>query len=204
MYKVFLNDKVIILTTGFDLELMCNKMLYFRYDDFEEIYFIISLLEDHPGLKGVVIQDAALDELWADFRAHFREIDAAGGLVINDNSELLLINRLGKWDLPKGKHEDGESIAECALREVEEECGISGLVLGKPLPDTYHTYTLKGIRYLKRTHWFEMRGNQNVLTPQKEEGIVEAKWFAPQAIDWQHMPTYPNIKILVDQFKASH
>lgn len=199
MYKVFLNDKVIILTSAQDLELMQNGFLFFQYDDFEELNFVLSLLESNESLRGCVIQSFNLDELWADFRAHFREIDAAGGLVSNDKGQLLLIHRLGKWDLPKGKREQGEEVAECALREVNEECGIHDLALGSPLPDTYHVYHLSGIRYLKRTFWFEMKSNQQHLIPQMEEGITEVVWIDPAHIDWNTMPSYPNIMNLIDR-----
>lgn len=199
MYKVFLNDKVIILTPHHDLELMEDGFLFFQYDDFEELNFVVSLLETNDALRGSVIQYSLLDELWADFRAHFREIDAAGGLVRNDSGEVLFIHRLGKWDLPKGKREMEEEIADCALREVREECGLEDLTLVKPLSDTYHAYHMNGIRFLKRTYWFEMRSNQQHFVPQAEEGITDVLWVHPSAINWDKMPTYRNIKSLIDR-----
>ncbi|MCA1751883.1 MAG: NUDIX hydrolase [Flavobacteriales bacterium] len=204
MYKVFINEKAIILTGDPDLELMSNKMLYFRYDDFEEINFVISMLETYEGIAGVVIQSDALEDLWSDFRAHFKEIEAAGGLVFNEEGEVLFIHRFGKWDLPKGKREANESVPDCALREVEEECGISHLNLGEPLPDTYHTYSIEGVRHLKRTYWFDMHTVKQNLTPQTEEGITAARWMSPSEIDWDAMPTYPNIRLLVDGFLQIH
>lgn len=204
MYKVFVNEKAIILTGQPDLELMSNKMLYFRYDDFEEINFVLSLLETYEGIAGVVIQSNDLEDLWSDFRAHFREIEAAGGLVFNEEGEVLFIHRFGKWDLPKGKREPGEAVADCALREVEEECGISHLRLGEPLPDTYHTYGIDGRRHLKRTYWFEMNTVKQNLIPQTEEGITAARWIRPSDINWETMPTYPNIRLLVDAFLEIH
>jgi 8-oxo-dGTP pyrophosphatase MutT (NUDIX family) len=51
-------------------------------------------------------------------------IKAGGGIVVNEQNEVLLIYRRGKWDLPKGKLDDGETIEECALREVKEETGL--------------------------------------------------------------------------------
>ena len=67
-------------------------------------------------------------------------VEAAGGLVFNKDGDILMIFRNGKWDLPKGKLEIGESIEECAIREVEEECGISGLIIEKKIKDTYNIY----------------------------------------------------------------
>ncbi len=200
MYKVFINEKVVILTDCYDLELLQNGMLYFQYDDFEELHFVLTMLEDSNDLTGVIIQTNELDILWADFRAHFREIEAAGGLVTNDSNEILLIHRFGKWDLPKGKREKGESILTCAVREVQEECGLNDLKPGKQLRDTYHIYREKDSRILKRTYWFEMKSSTGQLVPQAEEGIEQAIWLASEKIDWTQMETYPNIRILIDSF----
>ena len=52
---------------------------------------------------------------------------AGGGKVYNPKNEILFIFRNGKWDLPKGKAEAKETINLTALREVEEETGITGL-----------------------------------------------------------------------------
>ena len=49
-------------------------------------------------------------------------IKAAGGVVENHKNEILMMKRLGHWDLPKGKADPGENSATTAQREVEEEC----------------------------------------------------------------------------------
>jgi 8-oxo-dGTP pyrophosphatase MutT (NUDIX family) len=198
MYKVFINDKVVFLTPSCDLELLANHMVYLRYDDFEELHFLISMLEE-TELMGAVIYGANFDILWADFRAHFREIEAAGGVVRNQRGEILFIHRLEKWDLPKGKIEPGEEPLEAALREVEEECGILDLKAGAHLADTYHTYTVDGIPYLKRTYWYEMYSEQNSFTAQKEEGITLVKWLGKKEVDWQKMQSYESIKDMLNQ-----
>ena len=78
-----------------------------------------------------------------------------------------MIFRNSKWDLPKGKLEVGENIQECAIREVEEECGISNLEIVSELSSTYHTYEMNGKAILKRTYWFKMNTNyDNKLLPQ--------------------------------------
>ena len=56
-------------------------------------------------------------------------IQAGGGLVENEKGEILFMFRRGKWDLPKGKLDPGESLENCALREVKEETGIRILEL---------------------------------------------------------------------------
>ena len=67
-------------------------------------------------------------------------ITAAGGLVLNPNTEILMIFRRGHWDLPKGKLDEGETIVSCAVREVQEETGLSDIHVDQFLLMTKHTY----------------------------------------------------------------
>lgn len=107
------------------------------------------------------------------------KIIAGGGLVLNEAGELLLIFRRGKWDLPKGKLDEGETIAQCAVREVMEETGITGITLGELIGISYHEYfdTFINQEAIKETHWFAMQANgvQN-LVPQTEEDILGIRW----------------------------
>ena len=66
------------------------------------------------------------------FAAEFALIEAAGGVVVNDCGQWLMIRRNGRWDLPKGHLECGERIEECAAREIEEETGVRAGVV-RPL-----------------------------------------------------------------------
>jgi len=135
---------------------------------------------------------------WESFCAEYTLIEAAGGLVYNSKSQLLMIFRNGKWDLPKGKLEQNENIEECAIREVEEECGVSGLCIVNALQDTYHTYEIKGKRILKRTYWFEMSTNfKGNLMPQTEEGITKVVWVGKQNIAEKLENSFGNIKELL-------
>jgi len=124
-----------------------------------------------------------ITENWESFCANYVLIEAAGGLVYNVKDQLLMIFRNGKWDLPKGKLEVGENIEQCAMREVEEECGISGLTITQQLQETHHTYEINGQKILKRTYWFEMissfKGN---LVPQTKEGITAVVWVDKEDI----------------------
>lgn len=126
--------------------------------------------------QGIIYHDN-LAELKEEFFKQFEIIVAGGGLVFNEQDEILMIFRRSKWDLPKGKLDAGETIEECALREVREETGLKNVVLGKKLGITFHTYTERGTLMLKESHWFEMKalGNE-VLVPQAEEDIHEVKW----------------------------
>jgi 8-oxo-dGTP pyrophosphatase MutT (NUDIX family) len=131
---------------------------------------------------------------WENFCDKFTLIEAGGGLVYNYENQLLMIFRNGKWDLPKGKLEEGENIKECAIREVEEECGISGLSISRPLQDTYHVYELNAQKILKRTYWFEMKTDfKGNLTPQTEEGITKVCWVNKEDIAQKLENSFGNI-----------
>jgi len=138
-----------------------------------------------------------ITENWEKFCSNYILIKAAGGLVYNQENKLLMIFRNGKWDLPKGKLEEAEDIKNCAKREVEEECGVSGLKVVKQLSDTYHTYKLNDEEILKRTFWFEMKTNYvGELIPQKEEGIIKVEWVKKEEIAIKLQNSYGNIKEL--------
>lgn len=127
------------------------------------------------------IEVYGLEEAWKNFTAKFKLIDAAGGIVRNEFNETLLIRRHGKWDLPKGKVEVGESVESAAVREVEEECGISDIKRGKLVLKTYHVYKGKKKWILKTTYWYEMVAPKQDVKPQVEEGITKVIWYSKNA-----------------------
>ncbi len=128
---------------------------------------------------------------------------AAGGVIIRQSHgseriqrEVLLIRRNGVWDLPKGKLESGESIDECAIREVEEETGVKPLQLLQPLCETFHTYREDGTDIEKSTQWYLMSAEQEDafqdMVPQREAGITELRWESIEpALELVH---YDNLK----------
>ena len=135
-----------------------------------------------------------ITENWESFCANYVVIKAVGGLVYNDKNQLLMIFRNGKWDLPKGKLEVNENIEQCAIREVEEECGISGLIITQQLQETYHTYEINGQRILKRTYWFIMRSSfKGNLAPQTKEGITAVIWVGKEDISEKLENSFGNI-----------
>jgi 8-oxo-dGTP pyrophosphatase MutT (NUDIX family) len=132
-------------------------------------------------------------------------IIAAGGIVQNENGEILLQLRKGKWDLPKGKLDVGESIEECAVREVEEETGLKNIRLGELIGTTLHFYNEKGKDFEKETFWYDMRvsGEQN-LVPQIEEDILELKWVKERELSPYLKNTYDNIIDIVEKYFDNH
>ncbi len=141
------------------------------------------------------------EELKKAFVKHFTIIEAAGGIVENENKELLFIYRLDKWDLPKGKIEKGEEQATAALREVEEETGAVNLTLHHKVGETYHTYNAWGKHFFKTTYWFYITcaGDQK-LTPQMEENIAALQWVKREGLHVPFENTYPSIKDILNTF----
>jgi 8-oxo-dGTP pyrophosphatase MutT (NUDIX family) len=154
-----------------------------------------------PKVTSVAIVAEDLDGLWKDFRSHYRWLPAAGGVVLNrELNKHLFIFRRDFWDLPKGKIDKGEDEPTAALREVEEETGISDLTLGEALPTTYHTYrNRKEKRVLKPTYWFEMETSQSELVPQVEEDIEIATWRSIEEVVTGTDPIYQSLRFLLGQ-----
>ena len=197
MYKVFINEKKLILSSEPQ-----NSPKSIKYDGPHSIEFCVDLLENTAS-QGANIYHDNIDELWNEFKNYFKNIEAAGGVVQNNEEKILFIHRLGKWDLPKGKIEKGESKENAAIREVEEECGIFDIKRKDFINSTYHIYTEKnGEKILKTTYWFEMlyEGTE-APKPQIEEGITEATWKDKQEIEQKVLPsTFQNIKLILAEY----
>lgn len=141
-----------------------------------------------------IIFDTDFEELKTGFFKHFTVIKAGGGLVKNKKGEILLIFRRAKWDLPKGKLDDHETIEECAVREVQEETGLQKLKLGQPIGITYHTYVQFGKHILKESHWYAMKATgDEKLVPQTEEDITEIIWVKKEDLKKYVSNTFPTI-----------
>jgi len=192
MYKVFFKDRIIFL--GDKREFENFEGMVYAWMEGESLQGLILQFYEDDSREAICIVAEDLEQLLEQFVSCFKYIEAAGGKVFNSNKEILAIYRLEKWDLPKGKVEKGESVREAAVREVEEECGISDLKIEKELNSTYHTYWLKGKHVLKRTYWFEMSySGSETLVPQTEEDIQEVKWLSPDKLGEFKANTYASI-----------
>lgn len=132
------------------------------------------------------------------------KIVAGGGVVVNEKKEVLMIYRRGYWDLPKGKLDDGETIEQCALREVMEETGLSDVQLKKLICKTHHDYFDKwiGKEVIKETWWYAMQATSNqLLTPQSEEDIEIIKWVEEEILGAYLSQTYPSVTQVMDAYK---
>ena len=147
-----------------------------------------------PAVRGVHAYGDDIEQVWGWFRSGYRFVQAAGGAVTDGQGRLLAIHRLGRWDLPKGKVDPGESMEEAAVREVQEECGLAQVELVKHLYSSWHTYERKGKQHLKRTDWFLMKADMNeVLAPQTEEDIDAVKWIDTEEMTEVKRDTYASI-----------
>ena len=201
MYKVFFNNKVLYLL-GKNQKKNHNKQILnyssSKVDELLDNFFSEKIYEDEISLE---CENTV--SCWKEFCSRFKLIEAAGGLVVNDNNELLFIKRNGCWDLPKGKLEKNEEIEVCALREIQEECGINDISLLNKITETYHTYIHKEKRILKRTYWFLVKSSgYPSLFPQKEEGITEVKWFKQSDLTLPLSNTYLSIKDVMNSFNT--
>ncbi len=154
------------------------------------------------GAKQISLICQSVGESWDCFTRQFEFVQAAGGLVVNNAGEILFIFRHGRWDLPKGKVEENEDLPAAAVREVEEECGISGFTLGEKLISTWHTYLQNGTPMLKGTEWYLMHfsGTQKPR-PQLEEGITDTKWIGLSGLREVERNTYPSVLDVVNTYK---
>ena len=177
---VFIKDKPIYLSDELSEDLLLNSQLIIQYSGSSDIELTVKLFEDSPRIKSLLIYSDNFEELKHTFISQYKIIEAAGGIVFNTNNEALLIHRYDRWDLPKGKMESGETPEICALREVEEECGIKNISIVKPLQKTYHCFEHYGEKTIKITHWYKMEVAElnTALKPQIEEGITDVKWFS--------------------------
>jgi len=132
-----------------------------------------------------------------------KKIIAAGGLVFNDKNELLMIFRRGKWDLPKGKLDEGEDIEDCAVREVKEETGLENVSIENFTGLTFHEYfdTHLNEDVRKETHWYKMKAKgMQALIPQTEEDIEKIIWADEEELKECLKNTYQSIKEIIEKF----
>lgn len=198
MYKIYINETPLYLKDAAEVsenDRPDELNLLARYGGQTKLLLsYIDMLEKTRRFDSVTLYAKDYDQLVSDFFSLYKLVEAAGGVVYNPSNAVLFIYRRGFWDLPKGKIDQGETIAEAAVREVCEETGVGNLELGAELMQGYHTYKEKdGRRMLKRTYWFAMKTTDMTLTPQAEEGIELATWMTLSAFFSESRKVYRNI-----------
>ena len=193
MLQIFYKEKPIIIS---DKKSDLKNSLIIDPELIESLDLLKPLTKKKINSIGVLSDES--ENVVNMFKKKFPEIIAAGGKVVNNKSEILFIYRNKMWDLPKGKAEKNENIAETALREVEEETGIKNLLIIKPLDKTYHIFKRGGKNYLKTTYWFEMKSDFNgKFKPQKKEGITRVEWIGIENLSSILPKSYANIRLLI-------
>lgn len=210
MYKIYMNDTPLYLKeAAADAPIVLENTetrLSGRYTgSIKSLLNYSDMLEKGQRFESVTLYAHDVNALQQDLLSLFTLIEASGGIVRTPEGKVLLIYRLNHWDLPKGKLETGESPAEGAVREVEEETGITGIRLGALVDTTYHTYRIgKNKRILKRTYWYEMEATEQPLVPQTEEDIEQAVWVHPAPfIQDSTRPFYRSIRDLLQKYTES-
>jgi 8-oxo-dGTP pyrophosphatase MutT (NUDIX family) len=198
MLSIFFQDRIIKIPLKESELKHCNNIVnVIKREEIEKAF-----LDFINSTKNEICFNSKNLKLLPDlFCSAFKVIEAAGGIVKNKEGKYLFIFRNGYWDLPKGKLEKGEDIKSCAIREVEEECKISGLKIVNDLSTTYHIYELHKNKWaLKITYWYEMFTNETKdPVPQVEEGILEAVWLSRNEIDKVLNNTYPSIFQVINE-----
>ena len=199
--KIYFNDKPLFL---------CDEMTeeikgYAHHDDavlidefsHPAVNSMIHEMRQEKVHAGIFIH-SNLEELRKAVWKKFLLVKAGGGLIRNGEGKVLFMLRRGFWDLPKGKLDPGETIEQCALREVMEETGVEGVILEAPLLVTYHTYDENGKHILKETHWFKMLAPApGELVPQLEEQITELRWVDDAEMKVLLRNTFPSVRDVV-------
>jgi len=193
MYTLFVNEKPLILTDKLDRE------TDFRFFLLESVDIEVLIGQFFANkIQKAYLYHPDTKEMLQVLKRRISYQKAGGGVVFHSDGSLLMIYRDGKWDLPKGGIEKNESIEQTALREVEEETGVGGLVLGPKLQKTYHIFKRNGRYKLKITHWFEMHTDyRGPFQNQIEEGITEVRWVPPHQWAEALQQSYENIKLLM-------
>ncbi|SHJ18545.1 NUDIX hydrolase [Algibacter luteus] len=193
MYKVFVGDKPIILTSVVEKETNFKNYLLKTVNMAKVIRRL-----NRTSLSEVHLIHKNPDKILKKFLKKLPNVIAGGGKVYNEKGEILFIYRNDKWDLPKGKTEKKESIEETSIREVEEETGVKGLKITKPLDTTYHIFKRNGRYKIKITYWFEMKTSYNgKLKAEESEGITKVAWLNGKEIEKALENSYANIKLLL-------
>ncbi|HEV7347231.1 NUDIX hydrolase [Telluribacter sp.] len=160
---------------------------------------VIEMLQTEPPRELLSITLATRDKasVVEKIKSLFKVIKAAGGVVVKENKWLLMYRRK-KWDLPKGKLDKGETSRKAAMREIEEETGVTAVLKDK-ICTTWHTYTFNNNRILKRTKWYLLDCvDDSRLEPQQEEDIEKLEWLSPRQAQSVLINSYSSIRYVVE------
>jgi len=127
-----------------------------------------------------------------------KRVNAAGAVIRNDKSKVLIIERRGKWDLPKGKLNLGENYVDAVQREIKEEVGLSVIPI-KEIINEIRCYEDEGCFITKNIYWFEciLQGEGQQIALQEEEGITDFAWIDRHDLLKGDIDIWPNLKEII-------
>lgn len=185
----------------FDLKNLSGTVVITDVTIKQTMRYLHELLNNHYEDVSFRILPNKYEDAKSKLKSHFKIIDAAGGVVKDATDRILLIYRLKKWDLPKGKLDKGETFKVAALREVEEETMVK-VRLGNRITTTWHTYAIKNKPILKRTKWFLMEClDDSAMKPQKSEFIEKLAWKNEKEAQTALRKSYRSIRFVVQKLQ---
>jgi ADP-ribose pyrophosphatase YjhB (NUDIX family) len=176
--------------------------VFIKSADFKGILRFFEFAQNNKNLEinHLTLEIDDLKKFKNRLKTSLEVIKASGGVVTNKNNKILMMKRLGFWDLPKGKADPGEKSKETAKREVEEECNVKVFVNQK-ICTTWHTYLLKGKMVIKQTKWYAMDLLSDAkMKPQKEEGIEKLEWMDQGQINEALKESYSSIEYVLKKY----
>lgn len=181
-YKIYFNEGALVIAETPEALRGLPNLFYIDDDEMHRSFNILTSSVSSGRVLNYGLISPEPSVTFREFLENYTVIQAAGGLVLNKENQLLTIKRNGLWDLPKGKIERHEDQRAAALREVMEETGLNMLNISDKIGETYHAYFEDDAVLLKETHWYQMNSSgKGKLKPQEEEGISEVKWAD---LDW--------------------
>lgn len=185
----------------YDLDGLSGTVVITDVSTKQALRYLKELVKNHYEDVSFRILPTHYDATKKLLKKQFKIIDAAGGVVANDENEILLIYRLKKWDLPKGKLDKGETFKETAVREVEEETRVK-VELGRKVTTTWHTYAIKNRPILKRTKWYAMKSlDDSMMKPQKSEFIEKIGWVNDNEVNKLLRKSYRSIRFVMEHYR---
>ncbi|MEM7297942.1 MAG: NUDIX hydrolase [Bacteroidota bacterium] len=168
---------------------------------FEQVDHLLKLMTDKKfkRVHSIFISSRDKRSLIDYLKSKFKVIEAAGG-VVEKEGKILLIYRRKVWDLPKGKLDKGETIKECAVREIKEETGVK-VKIDHKIDAVWHTYIIRKKYVLKKTHWYAMHClDDKKMAPQKGEGIKKVEWMTLDEVRKALHDSYRSIRYVMQEY----
>ena len=215
MLRIFINNNELVLAEKKRVKKITGERkkrnlptVIFSVESKKELKSIIGQAEHTVRVQTFVVYGKSFAALVKRFLSCYQMLEAAGGIVLNEEGKVLMIFRRGKWDLPKGKIDRGETVKQAARREVMEETGIRQLRIRKRIrfhddhqDGTYHSYWLNGKRVMKKTHWFRMESDdRHALIPQFDEGITEVGWYSIKQVRENLRNSYRSVRGVMEEY----